>query len=81
MSTDYVVVCDVCKTFAALGYRSGLTFHFGSDDAGRLAAGIFIMAHADHHPLYQQGGSERGGLRVVDQQCDSYGDYKNEGKE
>jgi len=74
MSIDFVIVCDVCKTFVACGYYSADKFRFYLREVGD-----FIMAHTDHHPLYQQGGGERGGLRVVNQQCDSYADYKNEG--
>jgi hypothetical protein len=79
MSMDYVIVCDPCKSFVACGYYSAGKFRFL--DANASEVGEFIVKHTDHHPLYQQGGDERGGLRVVDQQCDSYGGYKNESED
>lgn len=79
MSIDFVIVCDPCKAYVHLGYRSGLMYHFGSNEAGREDAGEFIIEHADCHSLYQQGGGERCGLRVVVMDCDSYRGYTNEG--
>jgi hypothetical protein len=80
MSTDYVAVCDRCRAFIHAGQRSGMTFSFGysaSDEAGRTRLGDFIMVHVDHERLFQEGGTGREGVRFVNQQCDSYLDYKN----
>ena len=61
MSTDYDVVCDLCKRRRHLGQRFtgslGVVFGYGSDDAeGRKKVGVFISEHM---------ACQSGGLRIV----------------
>jgi hypothetical protein len=48
MSTDFTVVCDVCRQYHHLGQSMGgdYTFGYGSkDEEGRRAAMRFVVSH------------------------------------
>jgi hypothetical protein len=83
MSTDFTLLCDVCRRYRHLGQHMGGDYTFGNgskDEAGRRAAMRFVCAHLAYD-LDAPDGSPKdtcgaGALRVVlaDRVPDDYTD-------